>query len=1111
MNITIPIYIEQQPQQNQPPVYLVRPLFVAEPIVRDEELRRAITKFVKASRKVFDKLGKQMRQTGIAEYTFAPDIEEHTLRFSLNLKEQTANCKFLFITFNALGRRIAFTPSIPSLWFEIERGESLQDRAAEVLTDHFRHRDKRGAGYTPKPDEITLHGTAQTGLVELRIDLPLLGVTPKEEFRALLFGNEEMDGEWELQSVGRCLNELYPDDLTHITGRDEEVAELVRLLKAPDRRPVLLVGPRMAGKSALIEEYVHRRTAKRKSAYKNKNNVWLLAPQRLISGMSFVGQWENRLLAIIKEAKKRNHILYFDDLLGLFKAGLSASSNLNVAQVLKHYIERREIRVLAEITPEAWRILRELDRGFADLFHLLPIHESSEEETVAMAIGLIRDLEAKHRCRFDLEALPTALDLTRRYVRESAFPGKTAAMLRQLAIKYRGENIGRDEVLTEFRAKSGLAMNFLSEGNLAREEITEALGRSVIGQSAAVEACANVLITTKARLNDPNRPLASMLFLGPTGVGKTQCAKSLAAYLFSGEDRLVRYDMNEFISYDSVARLVGTFDQPEGLLTSAIRRQPFAVILFDEIEKAHPDVFNLLLQVMGEGRLTDSMGRMADFTNAIVLLTSNLGVKEASSELGFKTERANESSIYTQAAEKFFSPEFFNRLDRILPFNRLDRATVGKIAEMLLLGMFGREGVVRRKIVLRIDSRARERIVDAGFHPQLGARALKREIEKQLAQPIARWLAATPITAPTIIDILPGRDRLRVEMRELVEAPMREDTAFHQLLVEPRSAIERIEDFMDRIEEMLEELRPDGAISIDAIKPEHKRYFTLNERTRALRHTTDWLARQIESASRRTTRLTASSPRKPQHRAYSRLGIGARRFWKEFFAAEDIHAYLREVVSPPKEEAQPFKEQLAQTIRDAALIETFAAHESATPQQALLLIRSLTHTFHSAARLAGLFEELFSKHFGLETKLLASSKKINRENAAWLTLIGWEAMRLAEAEQGTHLILENGRFLCPVQVKAFAIGEGERPRAAVKSQTKGFRQWLKDVATDDATAYDNPWPLDPVIRIYTADELGAPMTTVDLLSGLTVPRFPNAGDLRLFVASSLPLPPELID
>ena len=195
----------------------------------------------------------------------------------------------------------------------------------------------------------------------------------------------------------------------------------------------------------------------------------------------------------------------------------------------------------------------------------------------------------------------------------------------------------RGDVLDEFRLQSGLSLSFLDgQVRLAREKIVAALTAKIIGQQPALDAAADVIAIAKARLNDPERPLGTLLFLGPTGVGKTQCAKAIAAYLYGSADHLLRFDMNEFVEPGSAARLVGTFGQPDGLLTAAVRRRPFAVILLDEIEKADPEVFDLLLQVLGEGRLTDAHGRLADFTNTIIILTSNLGVRESQGNFDFR-------------------------------------------------------------------------------------------------------------------------------------------------------------------------------------------------------------------------------------------------------------------------------------------------------------------------------------------------------------------------------------------------------------------------------------------------------------------------------------------
>ncbi|HLZ09351.1 MAG TPA: AAA family ATPase, partial [Chloroflexota bacterium] len=434
-------------------------------------------------------------------------------------------------------------------------------RAEAALSHHFRQLERdAGDDEEIKPEDFGLKGTAWVQNLDLDMQ-PAATYRIETPSRFLFMGGdsgEKVDGAEELGRVGRCLDWLYPDDLDTVLLRDAEADELQRLLDAGDNRPVLLVGPRLAGKTALIHEYVRRTAAAREAQFKNSRNTWLLAPARLISGMSYVGQWENRLLAIVKEARKREHLLYFDDLIGMFRAGQSACSSLNVAQVLKPYIERRDIRLLAEITPEAHRVLRERDRGLADLFHIVPVMEMSAETTLKVLVGVQRQLEDRERCKFELEVLPTVLDLERRYDRDTSFPGKGAHFLQQLAVKHRHNEIKRSDVLDEFHARSGLSIAFLDTNTkLERKEVLEDLGKTVVGQEAALNATADVVAIAKARLNDPERPLASFLFLGPTGVGKTQTAKAIAAYLFGDPERLVRFDMNEYLAEGAATRLIG--------------------------------------------------------------------------------------------------------------------------------------------------------------------------------------------------------------------------------------------------------------------------------------------------------------------------------------------------------------------------------------------------------------------------------------------------------------------------------------------------------------------------------------------------------------------------
>ena len=551
---------------------ILRPLFFDRPIEQDESVQRGTARLARELRRELSQLARTARHEEFASYSFYPPLEDRMLKLTLTVGNRRFEVSHLFVIVPAFGRRFASTPSIPELWFEIGRGETLPQRAEEVLTEHYRLLERRAGAV--HPDAASVRGKAWLTSIELSLDVPSVYTATASNFFALLGASETTDGAAELEKVGRSLNALYPDELKQATNREAEVDELTRLLGASDNRPILLTGKRLVGKTAIIHEFVRRRMERRRSSETTMHigsrgsvadlagDVWLLSPQRLISGMSYVGQWEARLLAILKEAQRKHHTLFFDDLVGLFSAGRSSSSSLTVADVLKPYIERRDVRVLAEITPEALRVLQELDRSFVDLFNVVPIPEPAEKENLLILLGYRRELEQKHRCRFQPEVLPTAIDLTRRYMSDAAFPGKAAMLLHTLATKHKNADVGRDDALNEFSDRSGLNVRFLDDRQkLNHEEVVEALSREVVGQRAAVAACADAVTIAKARLNDPLRPIASFLFLGPTGVGKTQCAKSLAKYLF-GEGRLLRFDMNEFAGYSSVARLIGTFDAP---------------------------------------------------------------------------------------------------------------------------------------------------------------------------------------------------------------------------------------------------------------------------------------------------------------------------------------------------------------------------------------------------------------------------------------------------------------------------------------------------------------------------------------------------------------------
>ncbi|MBL8151232.1 MAG: ATP-dependent Clp protease ATP-binding subunit, partial [Blastocatellia bacterium] len=691
-------------------------------------------------------------------------------------------------------------------------------------------------------------------------------------------------------------------------------------------------------------------------------------------------------------------------------------------------------------------------------------------------------------------SLPIAIDLQCRYVSDAALPGKVSLFLQQLAVKHKYSKIDRETIIEEFHAKSGLSVSFLDgHKKLERAEVVTALSKEIVGQKAVIEAASDVISIAKARLNDPDRPLASFLFLGPTGVGKTQSAKAIAKYLFGDAEKMLRFDMNEFVSANSVTKLVGNFSSPEGLLTSAVRRQPFSVILLDEIEKAHRDLFDLLLQVIGEGRLTDAIGRTVDFTNTIIILTSNLGVKEANATLGFHKEESSEKASYVQAARKFFRPEFFNRIDRIVPFDRLNRKDIDSIARKLIAELFTRDGLVRRKCIVQIEEFAMEKIIDQGYHPALGARALKRAIERQLTQPIASQLVNLTKDSPAVVTVLLDGEAknisdIKVQVDALTEVVSETITISEIPSDDQQRTIDRIATVLERIDKKIAILQPTGAINTENVSQEHKLYFALREQSRRVTNI-------ITKASAKLGRREATSQpikyfaknRKPFSKQIVSESI-ARRLWHELSAAQDVHIYLRELAAEITTNKKSNENPLANALREVALLDLIAK-EGKKHQRALIHIASIDETRIKEQReLAKLYKEFFATQIGLETEFLDCQSK--RVKAASVLLIqGSYSFAMCKVEQGTHLFYPPHENLLPVQVNVIFLATEDDPKQCLESFLQQSRSLL------------------PVVRVY--NERGS---VVDLRTGtiLQSNSFPTFGELRAMILGALPAIDELI-
>lgn len=1100
MNLRIPIYVEEQ--KPEPGVLQhvrrvsLRPLFFTHPVEQDVSLQRATSRLANTLRNDLGRLARLARHEHLAAYGFYPTLHETMLEFTVEVGKKRFSLRHLFVILPAFDRRFAWTPSVPEVWVEILRGETVNDRVQEALTEHYRLLERRFGSEAVVPDANTVHGKAWITSVEVSVDVPTVYTPTTENIFAALGQVQEVHGAAELDRVGRSLNNLYPDDLDHAINREAEVDELTKLLSATDQRPVLVIGKRLVGKTAVIHEFVRRRMNRRRASEATmhiasvadlKGEVVLISPQRLISGMSFLGQWEGRLLAILKESQRKGHTLYFDDLIGLFYAGRTSSSNLSVAHVLKPYLERRDVRVLAEATPEAFRVLQELDRGFADLFQIVRIEEPNEQKNLHTLLGFRRTLERQHDTRFHSDVLPAVIDLTRRYVSDAAFPGKAARLLQSLGSKHKAGEVTRAQALEEFSARSGLSVSFLDDrSELDYGQVMEALGLEVIGQKAAVTACADSVAIAKARLNDSVRPIASFLFLGPTGVGKTQCAKALANYLFGDRERLIRFDMNEFGSYYSVARLTGTFDAPEGLLTSAVRRSPFAVVLFDEIEKAHPAVFDLLLGVMGDGRLTDARGQLVDFSNTIIILTSNLGAREAASGYGFRQTNKSDASVYRLAAEKFFKPEFFNRLSRVVPFERLRREDVQKIAHRLIEDVFNREGLVRRGVKLVVETGALNLLVEAGYHPQLGARALKRTLERQVTAPIAARLSATPADQPLIVFLKDHQGSIRVDVCTLTAVETGASGKAKAPLSDTAEFLDRIEDVLIRVEELADRLYPAGEILLG-----DGQSATVQMQQVFLRQQTRRVSRMLDRADERSNRtqsvrVSRSTGRRTTDKGHKRQlariaageGNGALTFDNNLFA-HNLHQLLTELSARSEAFGEKLDDYLLDLLNETSLLNALSTIAGVGVSQTVIRVTSLDASGRSAClHLRDLYRTLFEREFNCN---VVKSESISKEtdlrtgahtHVGVLVLEGPLAALLAPLEAGTHLFVSNSQTYQPVVV---TVDSADR-----------------DVET-----------LPPVLRIYAEPE-----ATLDLRTKLLSIGKIGSAELRAFVLAALPLPHE---
>lgn len=797
--------------------YYLRPLFVNHPVATNRRYEQAVAQYKNEIRHLFR--GFRLNRANadrLIWYLFNPDMSYQQIPVYVKFGASLIEGPVSTVRFSLQDHTFICLPGILNFMFIANKSASgkvdLDAEVNRVCKTLFRNLkaeqgdDFSAEGYFASRREFI---TSAELSVNIGFDTFKFEQTDHPWFFSRLQSSMDFDGAVEIERVGQNLNNLYPTDLQRAFYREEMVARLDQLLFDEGTTPLALVGAEGVGKHTLVQEALRRYIERRGN--REQVRLWLIDPTRIIAGMSIVGMWQKRFEAIIKyvrragETKKADKLL-FDNPVALLRIGKSAKNNMTLSDVLRSYLEKRLLQTVVIASPEEWKIIQERDRRFADLFQVIRVTEPDPDTVTRIILQKRRALELEQDTRMTIQAIQQLFTLHRNYFKNRALPGSVIRLLQQLAVKHRSGRIDVPEVRSEFKMFSGLEeMIFDSSRRFEENEVEERIGRELIGQREAVRVLAEVVHLIKAKLADKSKPIASFLFVGPTGVGKTQAAKVLCQYLMGGEEHLLRFDMNEYIDEYAVQRLIGDYYQPEGQLTGKVRYQPFSVLLLDEVEKAHPKIHDLLLQVLDDGRLTDSLGRTVDFTNTIIIMTSNVGARRVSRQLGYVSDGGQDQAIYRQAIEHTFRPEFINRIDRMVFFNPLEMDHILGIARLQIKELLQRDGFVRRTTILNISQEALQWVAKRGYDARMGGRALKRQIEKDLTALSAEQLLSTHTESPIVLDILFENDRLTPRIANLAFAEPLSDDWLPQLPEERKGKrfygdlVRRLEDIQQRI------------------------------------------------------------------------------------------------------------------------------------------------------------------------------------------------------------------------------------------------------------------------------------------------------------------------
>ena len=675
----------------------------------------------------------------------------------------------------------AFQRVIQRALIHVQSSSRKEVTGANVLVAMFAERESNAAYFLQDQDmtrydavNFIAHGVAKNP--QFGESRPIAGAENNDEAFSSMAGSAGDEAKKESALAKYCVDlnvKATKGDIDPLIGRHDEVERCIQVLCRRRKNNPLLVGDPGVGKTAIAEGLARRIVSQDVPEILSNTTIFSLDMGSLLAGTRYRGDFEERLKAVVQELEDHpDSVLFIDEIHTVIGAGATSGGAMDASNLLKPALQGGKLRTMGSTTYKEFRQHFEKDRALSRRFQKIDVTEPSVEDTVKILKGIKGYFEDHHSIKYTADAIKTAVELAARYITDRKLPDKAidvideaGAAQRLLPESKRRKTIGVKEIETVVAKIARIPPKTVSKDDAATlRDLEASLKRVVFGQDTAIEALSAAIKLARAGLREPEKPIGSYLFAGPTGVGKTEVAKQLADTL--GVE-LLRFDMSEYMEKHAVSRLIGAppgyvgFDQG-GQLTDGVDQHPHCVLLLDEIEKAHPDVYNVLLQVMDHGTLTDHNGRSVDFRNVILIMTSNAGAAEqAKSAIGFGRDRREGED--TAAIERTFTPEFRNRLDAVISFAPLPKSIILQVVEKFVLQLEAQ--LMDRHVSFELTKAAAEWLGNKGYDEKMGARPLGRVIQEHIKKPLAEELLFGKLAKGGLVRVTVRNGELQLDIR----------------------------------------------------------------------------------------------------------------------------------------------------------------------------------------------------------------------------------------------------------------------------------------------------------------------------------------------------------